>query len=147
MCVIFWEYLQFARVFKFALHNWTFGTVLKTCKHFRVYFCPVNAKAISNRVHLYMKIHNIMSHISLLVFWHAPKYIHSLSRWPCRLRRNSAVAFDCCGRGFDSRWEHGFSSLLYIVYCESRGLRDNLITFSEESYSVVCMCECVHNWV
>jgi len=37
------------------------------------------------------------------------------------------------------------SSLLFIVYCKSSGLCDELITYSLEFYGVcVCVCLCVY---
>ena len=46
-------------------------------------------------------------------------------------------------RGFDSRWGHGCSSLVFFVCCVSSGLCGDLITRSEESYRVrVCLIVC-----
>ena len=58
------------------------------------------------------------------------------SRWPCGLR-----PLDCWDCGFESRWGHGCSS---VVYCVGSGLCHELITHLEESYQVcVCVCLCV----
>jgi hypothetical protein len=52
--------------------------------------------------------------------------------------------------GFESRWEHGISSLIFVVCCVGSGLCDELITRSEESYQAcararvcVCVSKCV----
>jgi hypothetical protein len=57
---------------------------------------------------------------------------------------------DCWDRGFESRWWHGCSSLVFVVCCVDSGLRDGLITRSEEPYQVfvrvrvcVCVCHCL----
>jgi len=55
--------------------------------------------------------------------------------------------FESCDRGFESRLEHGFSSLVFVVCCVGSGPCDELITCSEESYRVcvcLCVCMCVH---
>jgi hypothetical protein len=61
-----------------------------------------------------------------------------------RLRCNSAVALDCCGRGFESHSEHGSSSVVYNVYCESSGLSGELISLIRGVLPVcVCVCVCI----
>jgi len=46
--------------------------------------------------------------------------------------------------GFETRWGHGCSSLVFMVPCACSGLSDELVTRSEESYRV---CACVSNRV
>ena len=47
---------------------------------------------------------------------------------------------DYWNRGFESRWRHGCSSVVFVVCCVGSGLCDGLITRSEESYGVrVCL--------
>jgi hypothetical protein len=55
----------------------------------------------------------------------------SRSRWPCGLRRRSAV-LDCLDRSFESCWASGCSSLVPVVRCTGTGLCDELITRPEE---------------
>jgi hypothetical protein len=50
-----------------------------------------------------------------------------------------AVPLDCWDRGFESRWRHACSSLVFVVHCVFSGLRDELITRSEE-FCPVCVC-------
>lgn len=47
---------------------------------------------------------------------------------------------DCCGRGFESHWGFGCSSVVFVVCCVGNSLCDELITHSEESYHCVSHC-------
>ena len=52
---------------------------------------------------------------------------------------------DFWDRGFESRWRHGCSSLVFVVCCVCSGLCDELITRSGESYRLclyVCLIVC-----
>jgi len=54
---------------------------------------------------------------------------------------------DCWHRGFESRWGHGCSSLVFVVCFERSGLPEELIIHSEELYWIhVCVCVCVCVW-
>jgi hypothetical protein len=52
-------------------------------------------------------------------------------------------SLDCWDCTFESRPGHGCSSVVFVVCCVSSGLCDELITRSEESYRVWCVCLCV----
>jgi hypothetical protein len=54
-------------------------------------------------------------------------------RWPCGLWRRSADAW-LLGRGLESRWEHGCSSLEFVAFCVGSGLCEDLITHAGKSY-------------
>ena len=60
------------------------------------------------------------------------------SRWPCCLRRRSAAAW-LWDRDFESRWRHGFSSVVFVVCCAGSDLYDRVISRSEESYRLWCV--------
>jgi hypothetical protein len=65
------------------------------------------------------------------------------SQCPHGLRRRRKP-LDCCDCGFESRWVHGCSYVVFVVCCVGSGICDELITRSEESYLVcVCVCVCV----
>jgi hypothetical protein len=53
---------------------------------------------------------------------------------------------DCWKHGFESRWGHGCSSVVFVVCFVGSGLCEELITRSEEWYRL-CMCVCVSNHV
>jgi len=56
--------------------------------------------------------------------------------------------FDFWDCRFDSRRGHGCSSLVFVVCCVGSDLCDELMTRSEQPYSVcVCVCVCVSNCV
>jgi hypothetical protein len=64
--------------------------------------------------------------------------------------------FDYWDREFESRRGHGYSSLVFVVYCVGSGICDELVTSSEEFYRVcvrvrvrvrVCACARVCNRV
>jgi len=42
-------------------------------------------------------------------------------------------------RGFESRWLHGYITLVSVVCCVVKSPCDELVTRSEESY-LVCLC-------
>ena len=50
---------------------------------------------------------------------------------------------DCCNRGFESRWRHGFLSLVFVVSYVGSGLCYGLITIPEDSYCVCGVCVCL----
>jgi hypothetical protein len=58
----------------------------------------------------------------------------------------SLRSLDCWDRGFESRWEHGCSSVVFAVCYVGCGLCDELITHSGWSYRE-CVCVFVSVWV
>jgi hypothetical protein len=51
-------------------------------------------------------------------------------------------SLDCWDRGFEFRWEHEGSSLVFVVCCLGSVLCNVLFTHSEESYRW-CVYNCV----
>jgi len=66
-------------------------------------------------------------------------------RLPCGLRVVLRL-LDRWDRGFESRWAHGCSPVVFVMCCMDSGLCDELIDRSEDSYQV-CVCVCVSNCV
>jgi hypothetical protein len=64
------------------------------------------------------------------------------SRWSCGLRRSS-VAAGLLGRGFESRWGHGWSSVEFVVCCVGSSLCDKLIILSGRPTGRACVCVCL----
>jgi hypothetical protein len=62
--------------------------------------------------------------------------VRTRSRWPRGLKK-----LDCWDCGFEPRWGHGCWSLVFVVWCVSMSLYDELITRWQESYRV-CVCVC-----
>jgi hypothetical protein len=61
------------------------------------------------------------------------------SRWPCDMR-----SLDCRYRRFESRSEHGCSSLGFDVLCVVMGLWDGIVLRNLRLCAVcVCVCVCV----
>ena len=73
--------------------------------------------------------------------------VHDLGRIRTRnpskrtaLDRAATAIGDCCDRGFEFRWWHGCSSLVFVVCCAGSGFCDQLITRPGEFYR---LCACI----
>jgi hypothetical protein len=52
---------------------------------------------------------------------------------------------DYWDRGFESRWSHGCSSLVFVECCKGSSLCEGLITLAESYQVCVCVCVCYRN--
>ena len=74
-------------------------------------------------------------------------FVFETARIPVAASFNRWSAVPCCpNRGFKPCWQHGCSSVVFVVCCVSNDIGCyELVTLSEESYRV-CVCVCVCVW-